>query len=78
MSCTRVAIAAAFALLLAADLPAAAQNYPSKPVKVVVSHAAGLSGMPCCGHCARRRSQSSMGHAIWLREMGLTKAVDSP
>jgi tripartite-type tricarboxylate transporter receptor subunit TctC len=43
MSCARVAITAAFALLLAADLPAVAENYPSKPVKVVVSHAAGSS-----------------------------------
>src|SRR5215475_7145031 len=43
MRCARVAIAAAFALLLAAELPALAQPYPSKPVKVVVSHAAGSS-----------------------------------
>jgi tripartite-type tricarboxylate transporter receptor subunit TctC len=43
MSCARIAIAAAFALLLAADLPAVAESYPSKPVKVVVSHAAGSS-----------------------------------
>jgi tripartite-type tricarboxylate transporter receptor subunit TctC len=43
MTCKRVAIAAGFAALLAPELPAVAQTYPSKPVKVVVSHAAGSS-----------------------------------
>jgi tripartite-type tricarboxylate transporter receptor subunit TctC len=43
MTCKRVVVAAGFAALLASELPAVAQTYPSKPVKVVVSHAAGSS-----------------------------------
>jgi tripartite-type tricarboxylate transporter receptor subunit TctC len=43
MTCKRIAIAAGFAVLLAPELPALAQTYPSKPVKVIVSHAAGSS-----------------------------------
>lgn len=43
MICARTAIVAGLAVLLAAAPPAAAQNYPGKPVKVVVSHAAGTS-----------------------------------
>ena len=39
----RVALVASLAILLAADLPAAAQPYPNRAVKVVVSHAAGSS-----------------------------------
>ena len=38
-----VAIAACFAILFASVVPAVAQPYPNKPVKVVVSHAAGSS-----------------------------------
>jgi tripartite-type tricarboxylate transporter receptor subunit TctC len=39
----RVALAVSLATLLATDVPAVAQPYPNKPVKVVVSHAAGSS-----------------------------------
>jgi hypothetical protein len=39
----RVALAVSLAILLATDVPAVAQPYPNKPVKVVVSHAAGSS-----------------------------------
>jgi len=39
----RIALAAGFAILLAGAPPVAAQPYPNKPVKVVVSHAAGSS-----------------------------------
>src|SRR5262245_24109452 len=62
MSCARVTTAAAFALLLAAELPAAAQNYPSTPVKVVVSHAAGSSpdvvARLVTNHLAQRLNQT--------------------
>jgi tripartite-type tricarboxylate transporter receptor subunit TctC len=39
----RDALATGLAMLLAAGLPAIAQPYPNKPVKIVVSHAAGSS-----------------------------------
>src|SRR5262245_5193372 len=43
MTCKRIAIAAGFVTLLSPALPAVAQTYPSKPVKVIDSHAAGSS-----------------------------------
>src|SRR5262249_60441771 len=61
-SCVRVSIAAGLAVLLAADLPASAQPYPSKPVKVVVSHAAGSSpdvvARLVTNHLAQRLNQT--------------------
>jgi tripartite-type tricarboxylate transporter receptor subunit TctC len=58
----RAVLAAAFAILLTAPLPVGAQPYPNKPVKVVVSHAAGSSpdvvARLVTNHLSQRLNQS--------------------